>query len=127
METNPNMNQMGTSGQSGNQTPNPAGAPAVGKNIAMGVLAYLGPLVIVSFIVAKDDPFVKYHIKQGLVLFVIEVVLWMLSNMIWQLWMIYDIINIGTLILSILGIVNVVNGQEKELPLVGKFASYFKF
>ena len=34
----------------------------------MAVLSYIGPLVIVSYIVANNDPFVKFHIKQGLVL-----------------------------------------------------------
>jgi hypothetical protein len=42
-------------------------------NKLMGILAYIGPLIIVSYLVAKDDPFVKFHIKQGLVLFVIEI------------------------------------------------------
>ncbi len=99
------------------------------KNTLMGVLAYLGPLVIVSYIVAKDDPFVKFHIKQGLVLFVVEVALWVLSSMFWvmfyQFWMLYQLINLAIIVLSIIGIVNVVQGKEKELPLVGQFGKSF--
>jgi uncharacterized membrane protein len=99
------------------------------KNVLMGILAYLGPLVIVSYIVAREDPFVKFHIKQGLVLFVIEVGLWILSGFFWmlfyQFWMIWQIVNIALFILAILGIVNAVQGNEKELPLVGSFAKNF--
>ena len=95
------------------------------KNTLMGILAYIGPLVIVSYLVAKDDPFVKFHIKQGLVLFVIEVAVWILSSMFWMLFLLWQVVNIGTLILSILGIVYVTQGKEKQLPLVGKFSSYF--
>jgi uncharacterized membrane protein len=96
------------------------------KNTLMGVFCYLGPLVIVSLIVAKDDPFVKFHIKQGLVLLIIEAVVWAIGMYMWQFWMFYQLINLGTFILSIVGIVNVVNGKEAELPLVGSFGNSFK-
>jgi hypothetical protein len=32
-----------------------------------------------------------------------------------------------SLVLAILGVVNVLNGQEKELPLVGQYGRNFKF
>jgi uncharacterized membrane protein len=96
------------------------------KNTLMGVLSYLGPLVIVSFIVAKDDPFVKFHIRQGLVLLVIEAIVWALGMFMWQFWFLYQLVNLATLILAIIGIMNVVHGKEKELPLVGQFAQQIK-
>ncbi len=92
----------------------------------MSILAYLGPLVIISYATAKDNPHVKFHIKQGLVVFVIEVGIWFVSSMFWQFWMILNFANFGVLILSVLGIINVVNGKEEELPIVGQFASHFK-
>ncbi len=99
-------------------------SPAHNKTL-MGVLAYIGPLVIVSYLMAKDDPFVKFHVKQGLVLFVVEIVVWFLSSMFWSLWFILNMVNVALLILAIIGIVNVVNGRQKDLPLVGKFAEHF--
>lgn len=93
----------------------------------MGVLAYLGPLVIVSYLTAKDNPFVKFHIKQGLVLLVIEVIMWVVGSMFWPLWMLINLINLAVLILSIIGIMNVVQNKEKELPLVGQFSRHFSF
>lgn len=92
----------------------------------MAVLSYIGPLVIIPLIVAKDDPFVKFHIKQGLVLLVIEVAVWILGMFWWMLWPLYNLINLAMLILSIIGIVHAVRGHEKALPIVGKFASHFK-
>jgi len=91
----------------------------------MGILAYLGPLVIVSYITSKDNPFVKFHIKQGLVLLVIEVGVWIIGSMMWQLWMFLNLINLATLVFTVLGIVNVVQGKQKELPLIGGFSKYF--
>lgn len=97
------------------------------KNVLMAALSYLGPLVIVSYLTSKDDPFVKFHIKQGLVLLVIEVAVWFLGSTMWQLWALLNLINLGTFILSIVGIVHAVRGQEKELPLVGSFSKHFTF
>ena len=95
------------------------------RNGAMGILAYLGPLVIISYLTAKDDPFVKFHVKQGLVLLVIEVAVWLLGMVFWPLWIHLNLINLVVLVLAIIGILNVTKGQEKKLPLVGDFARYF--
>ena len=93
----------------------------------MGILAYMGPLVIVSYVMAKDDPFVKFHIKQGLVLLVIELIVWVLSPMFWSLFALIQLINLAVLIFIIIGVINVAQGREKELPFLGKFSRYFSF
>jgi uncharacterized membrane protein len=92
------------------------------KDILMGILAYLGILVIIPYLVAKNDPFVKFHIKQGLVLVIIEVIGWVLALIFWPLWMLFWIGKLVIFILVIIGIVNVVQGTEKNLPLVGGYA-----
>ena len=94
----------------------------------MGVLSYIGPLVLIPLIVAKDDPFVKFHVKQGLVLLAIEIIVYILGMLfLWQVWVLLRLINLATLILSIIGIINVVQNREKALPLIGHLSSYFKF
>ena len=97
------------------------------KNTLMGVLAYVGPLIIVSYLVAKDDSFVKFHMRQGAILFAAEIIVWIIGMFMWQLWMILNIVDLGILILAIVGIVNVVQGAEKELPLVGGLSKYFEW
>ncbi|MBX4198324.1 hypothetical protein KW782_03260 [Candidatus Parcubacteria bacterium] len=92
----------------------------------MGVLAYLGPLVIIPFLVSKEVPFVKFHIKQGLVLLVIELILMVASMTLGSLWVLFQIVNLIVLVLSIIGIINVVQKQEKILPGIGQFAAKFK-
>jgi len=90
-----------------------------------GILAYLGPLVIVSYAMANGDSFVKFHVRQGLVLLLIEVVLWVLSAMFWFLWPLYSLLNLVIIIFAILGIINVVNMKESKLPVVGDWADKF--
>jgi uncharacterized membrane protein len=92
----------------------------------MGVLSYLGPLVVIPFILDKNDPFVKFHMKQGIVLLVIEIVLWLLMRIFWSLIPIAGILQLGVFVLAIIGIINVVQNKEKELPLVGSFAKHVK-
>ncbi len=91
----------------------------------MGVLSYLGPLVIIPFLVSKENTFVKFHIKQGLVLLVLEVLLWIAAGIFWPLMPIVGIIEFGVFVLAIIGIVNVVGNKEQELPLVGQFSKHF--
>ncbi len=92
------------------------------KNVLMAVFSYLGPLIIISYLTAKEDSFVKFHIRQGAVLFGIEIALMILTSMFYPLMMLSWLINLGILILSIIGIVNAVKGKEEELPLVGHLA-----
>lgn len=100
----------------------PAPAPMHNTHILMGVLSYLGVLVIIPYLVAKDVPSVKFHIKQGMVLVLIEIVVWAISGMFWNFWFVIQIVHLALIILSIIGIVNVVQNKEKELPIVGSWA-----
>ena len=103
----------------------PAGSKE--QNMVMAILSYIGPLVIVSYLVAKDDPFVKFHIKQGLVLLVLNVATWIVGSVLMFLWPILNLVNLGIFVLAIFGIVNVVHKKEANLPLVGNYARYFTF
>ena len=99
-------------------------APSGGKekNVGMAVLCYLGILVLVPFLTdAKNDPFVKFHIKQGLVLLIFEVILGAISAVPVIGWIIGGLGWIFSVILFIMGIVNAVGGKEVELPVIGKY------
>jgi uncharacterized membrane protein len=102
--------------------PAPSPAPAGNNRVLMGILSYIGVLVLIPYLMEKNDPFVKFHIKQGVVLVIIEIILWVVGSMFWGFWFILQIVHLGTIILSIIGIVNVVQNKETELPLVGSFA-----
>lgn len=109
----------------------PAGAPVAAEGTVsdnktlMAVLSYLSILVIIPYLTSKQDRFVHFHIKQGLVLFTIEVAVLLLGMIMWMLIPILDIVNLAMVVFSIVGIVNAVQGKEKELPLLGQFAKHF--
>ncbi len=101
-----------------------------GKINPLAILCYFGILLIIPWMMAKDDEFVKFHVKQGLTLLLagiitsiigviigaIPVVGKIIAGLIWMFW----------LILGIIGIINVLRGEEKPLPLIGKFAENWK-
>ena len=122
-----------------NETPG-AGAPPTGaptpppspsgqnSNVGMAILAYLGILIVIPFLTeAHKDPFVKFHIKQGLVLLITDVIASVIAAIPILGWIASPIIWLICVVLLIMGIVNAASGKEKELPIIGKFASHFNF
>jgi uncharacterized membrane protein len=98
----------------------------------MAFLSYLSILVVVPFLTdAKNDPFVKYHLKQGLVLLIFEVVGWFVAGLIGFIpllgWLIVELWWLADVVLVIIGLVNVANGKEKELPIIGQYGEKFTF
>jgi len=51
----------------------------VEENKVFAALSYLGILVLIPLLVKKDSKFAMEHAKQGLVLFIIEIVLWFIN------------------------------------------------
>ena len=111
-----------------NQAPQPAPQATAGNNTVMAVLCYLGILIIVPLVTeAKSDPFVKFHIKQGLAL-IISFVVGMFIGMIPILgWILAPLLLIFNVIMVIIGIINSATGKQKELPLIGALGSKFNF
>lgn len=97
----------------------------------LGCLSYLGILVLIPFFAEKGNRFVRYHARQGLVLFLAEVAYWVLLQIVstiiltvsWRLAfvpMVLSLVGFLFLALSIIGLVNVFQGKAKEIPLIGK-------
>lgn len=97
------------------------------KNVGMAILCYFGVLVLIPLLTeAKNDPFVKFHIKQGLVLWIFTVII----SAVWIIPVIGRIAaSVGILIaivLFIIGIINSASGKEEKLPLIGQYGDKFK-
>jgi uncharacterized membrane protein len=97
------------------------------------ILAYIGILFIVGLIADPQNQKVKFHVNQGLTLFIAEVVAgigvtvlstivsyvpyvgYILTTLVWL--GVYG----GLFALAIIGILNASKGEEKQLPVIGKF------
>jgi len=95
------------------------------KNTGMAMVAYIVffiPLLTES----KDDPFVKFHIKQGLTLFVAWIAMGFASMIPLIGWTLAPFLSLAMLALMVIGIMNASKGEKKPLPLIGKYADNFK-
>jgi len=106
--------------------------PQTSQNTAMAVLAYILFFIPLLTGDAQKDEFVKFHTKQGLVLFltcvVINIVHWIMPyQLYWTLGWIFWLLGLGIFVLFIMGIINAVNGKKEPLPVIGGLASMFKF
>src|SRR5690554_4964394 len=92
------------------------------QNTGMAVVAYL--IFFIPLLTdAKDDPYVKFHTKQGIVLFISWVVTWIISMIPVLGWLLILPLNLFLLVLLIIGVLNAVNGKKQELPVIGQYAS----
>ena len=110
----------------------------VSRNKIMGILSYLGILVLVPLIAGdRQSQYVKHHVNQGIVLFILSSMVDLLEgDWVFGLhsiihfgggmfsW-IFDILGLVFFILMVMGIVSACKGERKELPMIGKIR-FFK-
>ena len=98
------------------------------KNKGMAILAYI--IFFIPLLAAKDSKFAMYHAKQGLMNFILAVVVSIASGVIPFIgWFIISWVgSILVLVFAIMGIINAAKGEMKPLPVIGKLAEkWFKF
>lgn len=98
------------------------------QNTAMAVIAYL--IFFVPLLTdAKNDPFVKYHVKQGLVLFICAAALMVVERILpFSLsYGLSPLLNLVIFVFVIIGIINAAGGKRVPLPVIGQFADKFNF
>ena len=108
----------------------PAKAASTDNSKICAILAYLLVGIIWYFVdeKLKKDAFVKFHVKQGLVLLITGVVVSIVLTIIPIIgWILLPIAQLIMLVLAILGIINAANGKKAEVPLIGQFGKKFKW
>jgi fumarate reductase subunit D len=83
------------------------------------ILAYLSILCIIPLILKKNNPFVLAHGKQGLVLFIAQTAVWILSIVIP---VILTPLMFILFALSFWGLIAVLKGEFIRLPIASSFA-----
>ncbi len=96
------------------------------QNRVFGILAYISFFCLVPIIVAKDSPYAKYHANQGLVLFLAELALFLVTGafvfipflgmIVYYLHLLLLIVFLG---MAIYGIINAAAGKCVPLPVIG--------
>lgn len=96
----------------------------VQQNKVMAVLAYIGILFLVPLLAAPNSQYARFHTNQGLVLFLFDIVVGILTAVLAFIpfigLIVSSLLGLGIFVLMILGIVNAATGKANELPLIGK-------
>jgi len=95
-------------------------------NKAIAAIGYLSILCLIPLLMAKDSPFAQFHAKQGLVLFIAEVVVFFLNGFLALIpfigWFAMVVLNIALLLLALAGLIKAYNGEKWEMPILGAYA-----
>ena len=91
------------------------------KNI-YAVLCYIGILIVVPLLVKKDDPYVNWHIKQGIVVLAI-----IIGSLIASAWIerLGNLMFLLILIVDLIAAVQALMGRRWKIPLIGDIANKF--
>lgn len=91
-----------------------------------GALAYvLGPVTGVIFLVIEKDKFVRFHAMQSIVVFVSLFILQWILGITIILLPIVPLISLLSFVLWLLLIYKAWQGEEWEVPVLGKYARKF--
>jgi uncharacterized membrane protein len=118
------------------EPPTPPSAPAPEKpdsnRAIMIVLSYLWVLALVPLLLEKDDSEVQWHAKNGLALFVAELILWVilavlglvpvLGCLLVPVWL---ALSVAVIVVHIICIVKGINGERFIVPGVSQYADRF--
>jgi len=97
------------------------------KGRALAWLSYFGLLLIIPAVVQRNNPYTVFHVKQGMSLLIVNVIvaffcLFVLTNPI-----ICQAISIALLVINVIGILNAILGKVKPLPLIGFIGELLNF
>lgn len=97
----------------------------LGKNTAAALSYVLGPITGVIFLVLEKDKYVRFHAMQSIVFGVVAFVLNMILGFTIILALILPILWVVEFVLWLVLIYKAWQGEEWELPVLGKFARQF--
>lgn len=100
----------------------PAQPVSGGDDNLMAALSYIWIISIVMLLTKKDSEFIQFHAKQGLVLFGISIVLWVISIPLFFLWMVNSLVYLVLFVAAVVGFIKAYGGEKYKIPVVGDIA-----
>lgn len=93
----------------------------IGERI-LAAIGYIGILFLVPLLLGRDSEFAQFHARQGMVLFLCEVILSFVGIVPILGWLAAFIGGIISLILMIIGVLMALQGQRWKMPFLGQYA-----
>lgn len=90
----------------------------INDNKLIAALSYVWVLFLIPLLAKRDSKFCQFHAKQGLLLFLVEVVGWLVFWIPIIGWLLF----LAVVVVAIIGILKALSGQYWELPVLGEYA-----
>ena len=96
-----------------------------------GAIAYLLGILggIIAYVVKKDDPYVKFHAVQSILLwitlFIISAVLSVMSAVFWPIGLIFPLLWLVYLLAWLFLMWKAFSGEKYKLPILGGYAEQY--
>ncbi|MFA6533542.1 MAG: hypothetical protein WCT37_00030 [Patescibacteria group bacterium] len=94
------------------------GVKDIEENKVVAALSYIWILFLIPLLAKKDSPFCQWHAKQGLVLFLVEVV----GSLVFWIPLFGWLLLLGVILLAVVGILRALIGEFWEMPILGAYA-----
>ncbi len=101
----------------------------VNENKYLCILSYISILFIIPLILKPNSRYVKYHSNQGLILFIFEIAVGLVTSVLsfvfgiiylgFIAWTVKFALHVVTLLLMIYGILSTCSGYIRPLPVIG--------
>jgi len=91
------------------------------ENKAVAALSYVWVLCLIPLLTKKKSKFAQFHAKQGLVLFIIEII----GTFIFWIPLIGWVLGIVLLVVAIMGVLKALNGEWWKIPYIYDWSKKF--
>lgn len=91
---------------------------SIEENKVIAAIGYIWILCLAPLFLKRNSPFAQFHAKQGLMLFILEVVGWL----IFWIPLIGFLLYIIVILFAVMGIMYALQGKYWEMPILGKYA-----
>lgn len=85
----------------------------------LAALSYLSIVSVVMYVLKKDDEYIRFHARQGMVLFAASL-LWIVPIVGW-------IVGMVAFVLALIGALKAYMGEKFKIPVVGDLAEKISF
>ena len=100
-------------------------APAVLSYFLVGIIWWLLDEKV------KNNSFVKFHVKQAIVILGISILVSVIGAVLMWIpvigWFAWLVLRLGVLVIWVMGLLKAIQGKNEKVPLAGQFVDSLKF
>jgi len=98
--------------------------PEVVDGKFLAVISYVGPFCLLGLMASSDNSYVQFHAKQGLILFILWVLFYVIKIIPILGRFIFFLGALACFALMIIGIKFALSGEQQKLPIIGELINF---